>query len=264
MRRQRGVAEAGDHGAGEREGGQQRRGADEEVAPDQEQPPHQLEDRPRVAVGGAEDDDDERHPHPGLGDHCAPRRALDPPVEAVDEDHLEHEVDGVRRDHDHERRPQVGDAAQVALAAEREEGERKPEGSDPHVGDRVVGGVALDPQQPGDLRCEREHEDRDGESEAQREPERLRPESVRDPLLAGPGGAAHLCRRAVLEEVEDAEEPAERRRRDRERRQLRSAQMADDRRVDEQVERLGGERAQCRDGELEDLAVVLRAELHSG
>ena len=47
-----------------------------------------------------------------------------------------------------------------------------------------------------------------------------------------------------------------------ERRQLRPAEMADDRRVDEEVERLGRERAQRRDGELEDLAVVLGAQPH--
>ena len=51
--------------------------------------------------------------------------------------------------------------------------------------------------------------------------------------------------------------------RDPERGELRPAEMADDRRVDEDVERFGGERAQRRDGELEDLAVVLAPELHS-
>jgi hypothetical protein len=40
-----------------------------------------------------------------------------------------------------------------------------------------------------------------------------------------------------------------------------SAQVADDRGVDEQVEGLGGERAECGDREPQDLAVVLaRAE----
>ena len=38
--------------------------------------------------------------------------------------------------------------------------------------------------------------------------------------------------------------------------------MPDDRRVDEQVERFGRQRAQRREREPEDLAVVLRAERH--
>ena len=44
--------------------------------------------------------------------------------------------------------------------------------------------------------------------------------------------------------------PREHRRRDPERRELRPAEMADDRRVDEEVERLGGERAERRDASL--------------
>jgi len=42
----------------------------------------------------------------------------------------------------------------------------------------------------------------------------------------------------------------------RERRELRRPEVADDRRVDEQVQRLGRERAERRQGEPEDLAVV--------
>ena len=48
--------------------------------------------------------------------------------------------------------------------------------------------------------------------------------------------------------------------RDAERRELRAAEMADDRGVGEHVERLGGERAQREPGEPQDLAVVARPE----
>ena len=48
--------------------------------------------------------------------------------------------------------------------------------------------------------------------------------------------------------------------RDAERRELRAAEVPDDRRVDEEVERLGRERAQRREREPDDLAVVLRPE----
>ena len=52
--------------------------------------------------------------------------------------------------------------------------------------------------------------------------------------------------------------------RDPERGELRPAEVADDRRVDEEVERLRRERAQRREREPEDLAVVLGAEPHAG
>ena len=178
--------------------------------------------------------DDERRAHPGLRDHRPPRRALDPPAEAVDEQHLEDEVDGVRDDHDHERRLQVGDAPQVALAAEREEREREPERRDPHVGDGVVGRVAVDSHQLDDLRCERDHAGGDRETEAERQPERLRAEPVRDLRLPRSRRAPDLRRRPVLEEVEDAEEAAEHRGRNPERRQLRAGR--------------GGRRSPCRRG----------------
>ena len=65
--------------------------------------------------------DEERRAHAELRERRAPRRALDSPVEPVDEDHLEHDVDRIRDDEDDERRPEVGDPPQVPLAAEREE-----------------------------------------------------------------------------------------------------------------------------------------------
>ena len=109
----------------------------------------------------------------------------------------------LRDDHDHERRPQVGDAPQVPLPAEREEREREPERRDPHVRDGVVGGVALDAHQLDDLRRERDHAGGDREAEAERQPERLRAEAVRDLRLPRSRRAPDLRRRPVLEEVED-------------------------------------------------------------
>ena len=57
----------------------------------------------------------------------------DPPVEAVDEQQLENEVRDVPGDEDDERRPQVGDTAQVALRAEREERGREADRGDAQV-----------------------------------------------------------------------------------------------------------------------------------
>ena len=68
-----------------------------------------------------------------------------------------------------------------------------------------------------------------------------------------------MRRRRVREEVEEAVEAGEQRAGDAERGELRPAKVADDRRVDQDVERLGGERAERREGEPEDRGVVLRA-----
>jgi hypothetical protein len=76
-------------------------------------------------------------------------------------------------------------------------------------------------------------------------------------VLARPGGAGHLRGRAVLEEVEHREH-GQRGRRRAQRGQLRAAEMPDDRRVDEDVERLRGERAERRRREAQDAAVVGR------
>ena len=81
-------------------------------------------------------------------------------------------------------------------------------------------------------------------------------ELPRRPLLPGARRPPDLGGRPVLEEVEDREERAEHDGGDPERGELRAAEVADDRRVDEDVERLGGERAERRHGEAEDLAVV--------
>ncbi len=81
----------------------------------------------RLSAGARSSTDDERDPHPGLRDHGAPRRPVEAPVEAVDEQHLEHDVHDVRGDDDHERRAQVADAAQPALAGERDQRARDAE-----------------------------------------------------------------------------------------------------------------------------------------
>ena len=78
-------------------------------------------------------DDGERHAGADLGDDGRPRRARHAPLEAVDEQHLEHGVDGVRREQDDERRAVVRRAALDALGAEGEHDERDPERADAQV-----------------------------------------------------------------------------------------------------------------------------------
>jgi hypothetical protein len=67
---------------------------------------------------------------------------------------------------------------------------------------------------------------------------------------------------AVREEVEERECADDQRAGDRQGSQLLGTEVPDHRRVDEQVERLGGQRAEGGQGELEYLLVVGRAEAH--
>jgi hypothetical protein len=67
---------------------------------------------------------------------------------------------------------------------------------------------------------------------------------------------AHLGGRAVGEEVEEGERAGEQRRGDGQRGQRRRAEVPDDRRVDEDVERLRRQRAERGQREPQDLAVV--------
>ena len=203
-----------------------------------------------------------RDSHSELRDRGSPRGALDAPPEHVDEEHLEDHVHDVARDDDHERRGQVGDAAHVARRAEREKRGGKADRGDPQVRDGVLGSLALAAHQRDERLRQRSQKHRDRDPEREREPHRLRAEPPCGLLLARASRTRHLRGRPVLQEVEDREEPAEDRERDPERCELRAPEMADDRGVDEEVERLRRERAERRDRQPDDLPVVPRPELH--
>ena len=258
-----GVAEARRHGARQHEREHERGRADEDPLPEGEHAARKSELHGRLAgLEGAEHDDHERRTHPELSECSPPSRAGDPPVESVDEQHLEDDVRDVPRDEDHERRAQVGDPAKVALRPEREEGRGEADRGDTQILDRVVGGLPLSPHQCHELRRQQRDERRNREAEHEREPHGLRPEPPGCLPLAGPARARHLRGRPVLEEVEDRERAAEDRERDPERGELRAAEVAHDRRVDEEVDGLGRERAQRGQREPDDLAVVPGADPH--
>ena len=208
-------------------------------------------------------DGEERRAHARLGDDGAPGRAREPPAEAVDEQDLEDDVHDVGDDEDDQRGPEVARPAQVALAGAREHERGCRDRGDAQVRDGAVGHLAL----PAHERHERRRCDLDDadQHDADREREPLG-------LRADVRGLVHLARAVqprdlrggpVGEEVEDRERRREHRRRDRERGELRRAQVADDRGVHEHVERLGRERAERRDRQQADLAVVAGAAEHS-
>jgi hypothetical protein len=165
----------------------------------------------------------------------------------------------VRGDEDVERRPQVRHPAQEALARRGEHEQRPAERGDPQVRDRAVADLAGAAHQAGGDRRGRLDREQQHEPDPEREPQRLRAERRGVLVATGPVQARDLRGRAVGEEVEDRERRRHHRRGDRQRRELGRAEVADDRGVDEHVERLGRERAQRGQGEREDLAVVGRA-----
>jgi len=71
--------------------------------------------------------------------------------------------------------------------------------------------------------------------------------------------ARHVGGGRVRQEVAQRDDGRQQRSGQRQRGELRGAEMSDDRRVGEQVERLGGERAERRQREAQNFAVVGRA-----
>ena len=180
-------------------------------------------------------------------------------MEAVDEQQLEHEVHDVAGDDDDERQAQVRDAAQVALAGQRHEHERQADRRDPQIGHREVAGLAAAAHRRHDRHGGRRGDGQQRESDRQRQPERLSRYLVGVAAPPGAVEAGDLRGGGVAQEVEDTEERRENGAGEPERCELVHAEMADDRRVGEHVERLGRQRAERRQGDREDLAIVRRA-----
>ena len=177
-------------------------------------------------------------------------------MEAVDEEQLEHDVDDVRGDDDLERPAQVRDAAQVALARERDERRRQPERRDPEVDERVLARPPV-PAEPVQQRAaSASHTTRSTTPIPSETHSACAASRAARSCWPAPEAARHDRRRPVGEEVEDRERAREHRPGEPERRDLRPPQMADDRRVHQHVERLRRERAERRQGQPQDPAIV--------
>jgi hypothetical protein len=103
---------------------------------------------------------------------------------------------------------------------------------------------------------ERLADDEQESTDPEGDPEGLSRETGRALVLAGTGSACNDRSRAVREEVEDRERTREHRPRKSKRCELRPAKVSDDRRVDEHVERLCRQCAECGKRQAKDLAVV--------
>ncbi len=260
VRGERDRAEARRDRGRQREAGEQRPGSDEQVAARAEQRAQRRQARPPRARRRAQQQPGEGDAHPGLRDDRAEGAAVEAEIEPVDEPQLEPDVGEVRDDQDDQRRAQVARPAQVALArrarparragrSTRSAGSappRRPPGPGPPFiacVERVAASASPAPSNDADR---------------ERQPQRLRRGLPRLALAARAVLAGHQRGRPVGEEVAEADDHAEDRRREGERRQLDRAEVADDRRVDQQVGRLGGQRPERGQREREDLAVVGR------
>jgi hypothetical protein len=263
MRREGVVAYPREHGARHQEGRVQRGGSDEDLAADPRERPHPVERGPARVGRRGEQRPGERRRHARLRDDGRPRRPGEAPVEAVDEEQVQEHVRRVRDDHDHERRAQVGHAAQVALPGERDEREDQADRPDPQVRHRKLPGTAVPAHELDERHGEAGHQHSEADADRARQPQGLGGDAPGRLLLARAVQARHLSGRPVGQEVEERERPGEQRRGDGERRELLRPEVPDHRRVGEQVERLGRERAERRQREPEDLAVVRGAQRHA-
>ena len=245
-------------GARREERDEQRRRAQEELPGDPDERLDQLGRRPTVDArpAGAQEQHRERAAHPDLRDHGAGRRAVEPPVEPVDEQHLQQRVGQLGGGDDDERRPQVPDAAQMPLPGEGDEREREPQGGDAQVALRELAGLAVPADEMDHRAREGDADDRDRQADRQREPERLRRELPRALLLPGAVQPRDLCRRPVGEEDAQPGERREHRRGERQRGELRRAEVSDDGGVDEEIQRLGRQRPEGGGREAQDLPVA--------
>ena len=198
----------------------------------------------------------ERGAHPRLRHDRRPRRPGQAPVEPVDEHDVQYDVDDVRHHHDHERRAQIRHTAQVALAGQRDQREGQPQRADPQVLHGQLAGAPLGAHQVHQRHGEGPEECREDQTDASGEPQRLGRDPAGIDLVAGSLKPRDLGGRPVGEEVEERERSRQKRGGDRQRRELLRAEVADHRRVHQQVEGLGGQCAERGQRQPEDLAVV--------
>jgi hypothetical protein len=199
-------------------------------------------------------------PIPGLSDRGADRAAVEAEAGGVDERVVQDDVrDVADRQHD-QRCAQVGDPSEEPLAGEDQHEHRDAGRSDAQVARGEGRGAVLAAEQGDELRRERGDRRPEHHADREAEPQRLGRERARALLLPGAVQPRDLRGRPVGEEDAEAEDRREQRRGERQRRQLRRAEVPDDRGVRQRWQRLGRERAESGDREAQDLAVELRAQ----
>ena len=102
-----------------------------------------------------------------------PRRTGKPPAKAIDEQQVQQHVDHVRHHHDHQRRAQVGHAAQVALAGQGYQRKGQAERADAQVEHGQVAGTPFAAHEADERNGQAHEHDRQSQADGRREPQRL-------------------------------------------------------------------------------------------
>ena len=209
-----------------------------------------------MASGGADHDEDEGRGHGELGDERAEGRPGDAESGRIDQQQVEHDVERVAGDHDDERGAGVLQAAQHAGRREHEQQRDGAEERDAQVGRRRVGHLRRGAEEAHQRLGEQHPRDGDHGADADREPEAVDALGDGTAQVAGADPARDAAGGAVGQEDAQADHRLEDGGRDAEAGERRGAEVADDRGVGEQEERLGDQREQRREREPEDLPVA--------
>jgi hypothetical protein len=189
-----------EHGARRGERRQERSRADEQLTADAQQRPDARAVGAAVVGRGAQEQPCKRGAHARLRDHRPGGRAVEPPVQPVDEPELEPDVHPLGNDDHDERRPQVPDPAQEPLAGERDQRERQPERADPQVPGGEVGHLPGAAEQRDERPGEHDAAGDERGPEREGQPQRLRGQPAGCVAVARAMETGHLRRRSVREE----------------------------------------------------------------
>ena len=194
-------------------------------------------------------------PAPAWRDDRRPRRPRQAHVERVHKGEREDEVDDVGGEQDHERCPIVGRAPLNALGSEGHEHEGDAERGDAQVLDRRVVDGTVGAEQSGEAGREDEQQRRGDRADDHRQPHRLDADRRRVIRAARADPVRDAFGRAVGEEVRAGDDEREHRDGDGDAAELVGTDAPDDRRVDEAVQRLDGERAEGGHTQRDDPAI---------
>jgi hypothetical protein len=242
----------------EQDGEPQREGPDEEGYPGAgvgEDPTGGGAQRGTGCSCSADHDDREHGAHRQLGGGGPRSRSGDAEPEPVDERDVEDRVGHGPADRHVQRRAGVLEAAQHACRREDHEHPGEAWARPAQIGHRVPGDGAVGTHRanrPGGGEPQRRRED---DTETCGQPHAVDTGLERLGAVACTDPAGDRGRRRVGEEHAQPDEGQQDRRRNREPREVRRPQVADDRGVDEDEDRLGDERPESGHGEREDLTV---------
>ena len=201
------------------------------------------------------DHDDVRRDHAPLREHGAERRAGDPPAESVDEDPVQERVRAEAEAGDPQRRDGVLHAAQQPGRGEHDQHRGQPPHREPEVDLRLARDLRARAEEPDEEGSREVADEGEHRPDAEREPhpvdaDRHRPRRVAGAEPAGDGRGGR-----VREEDHEPDDRLQHGRGDAEPGERDDAEVADERRVHDEEQRLRDERPECGHGEPQDVAV---------